>query len=73
MTTRADFLARVERHLDASGETPTAFGRRAANDPNFVFDLRDGRSVGLDMVERVLACIEESGAGKLKARKPRAA
>lgn len=36
-------LAKIERYLRRTGMSPTTFGRRAANDPRFVFDLRKGR------------------------------
>lgn len=55
-------LPRIERYLKASRTPPTRFGRNAAGDPNFVFDLRDGReprdrtmarvNAYLDVVER---------------------
>ena len=35
-------LRRIERHLRDSRTPPTLFGRRAVNDPRFVFDLRNG-------------------------------
>jgi len=36
-------LQRVERHLRLTRTPPTRFGRDALGDPNFVFNLRDGR------------------------------
>jgi hypothetical protein len=36
-------LADVERFLEASQMTATAFGHRALNDPAFVHELRRGR------------------------------
>ena len=37
--------------------TPTAFGKHAMNDPNFVHRLNDGRTPGLRTIERVHAFI----------------
>jgi hypothetical protein len=38
-----ELLRDIERFIKAQGITPTRFGREAVKDPNFVFDLRDGR------------------------------
>lgn len=57
--TREEFLATVERHLADSGEYAANFGTRAVGDPSFVFDLRKGRTVNLDIVERVSAAIAD--------------
>lgn len=46
-------LSRIEAHLEASGQTPTAFGVAALNDPNFVFDLREGRDLRRDTVKKI--------------------
>src|SRR3546814_19048121 len=45
MDQETDFLTAVEAFLERHRMEPTAFGRGAINDPNFVFDLRDGRDV----------------------------
>ena len=50
-------LAEVERALEATGLTPTEFGKHALNDGNFVFQLRQGRSCTLTTTERVYAFI----------------
>ncbi|RIJ15984.1 hypothetical protein D1227_06265 [Henriciella mobilis] len=55
-------LSRIEAHLAASGQTPTAFGVAALSDPNFVFDLRDGRDLRRDTVKRIEIYLEEQGA-----------
>lgn len=54
---------RIERHVRACRIPPSRFGRDAMGDPQFLFDLRDGRvlqqrtirklSVYLDRVERL--------------------
>ena len=54
------FLADVERALGATGLTPTELGKRAINDGNFVFQLRQGRSCTLTTTERVYAFIERT-------------
>ena len=38
------FLSEIERFLSSAGVDPTALGKQALGDPNFVFDLRKGRS-----------------------------
>lgn len=55
-----DFLDDVESYLDTSGMPPTAFGTAAVNDPRFVFDLRNGRSCSLRMVQRVYEFIQKN-------------
>ena len=45
MSDMDDLKERIESFLATSGMSPTVFGRKALNDPNFVFDLRaDKRS-----------------------------
>ncbi len=53
MSLRAEFLAEVEAFLVEADMEPSAFGRDALKDPNFVFDLRDDRSPNLRTIERV--------------------
>ncbi len=50
-------LTKVERYLKASGTPPSRFGRDAAHDPRFVFDLRRGREPRAGTAVRVLAYI----------------
>tara|TARA_Y100000310_G_C20185972_1_gene580304 strand:+ start:382 stop:570 length:189 start_codon:yes stop_codon:yes gene_type:complete len=38
------FVNEVEGYLAATKMNPTRFGREAISDPNFVFELRRGRS-----------------------------
>lgn len=47
------FRSEVERFLSDTGMTPTTLGKSALRDPNFVFDLRDGRIPNLSIVDRV--------------------
>lgn len=53
MLTPEAFLARIERYLSHSAMTPTAFGKSAVRDPNFVFDLRKGRVPNLALADQV--------------------
>lgn len=49
------FRVKVEEYLATAGISPTAFGRRFAGDPLFVFQLREGREPREATRERVLA------------------
>lgn len=48
-----EFLGEVENYLSHSDLTPSAFGLKAAGDPNFVFDLRSGREPRRSTREKV--------------------
>lgn len=39
---KSDFLNLVEEFLQRSGLSPTTFGKKAKEDPKFVFNLRGG-------------------------------
>lgn len=68
MFTQADFLARVEAYIAHRQDlTATALGREAVKDPNFVFDLRRGRSPSLAIVERVLRFMDQHPAADANA------
>ena len=56
---------RIERVLRRTGMRPTRFGREAVGDPNFVFDLREGREPRARTLARVIRYIEslERGLG----------
>jgi hypothetical protein len=47
-------LERIERHMQAKKMAPTRFGRDAVGDPQFVFQLRQGREPRARTVQRVL-------------------
>ncbi len=47
------FLSEIERFLASSGLEPTALGKQALGDPNFVFDLRKGRSPSSRTMDKV--------------------
>lgn len=63
------FLSDVEDFLEKSGMTPSAFGADAVNDPNFVTDLREGRSCSLRTVSRVRSFIDKNLPPPTKKRK----
>jgi hypothetical protein len=58
-------LTTVERHLRRVSVAPSRFGRDAAGDPRFVFDLRRGREPRPATEARVRAFMsaKEQGAG----------
>lgn len=53
------FRARVEAFISDRGWTPTRFGREAARDPLFVFQLRDGREPRSATRQRVSDFMDE--------------
>lgn len=64
--TRAGFLAIIERHIERTGESATAFGRRVLNDPDFVHGVRRGGKVFLDTAERVMRTIPKRHGGLME-------
>jgi hypothetical protein len=51
----------VEDHLAATGTAPATFGRKALNDPRFVFDLRlRQKDFFTGTIDRVYAYIKEN-------------
>lgn len=52
MTIQDEFLAEVDRFLEATGMAETTFGRRAVNDGKFIGRLRRGKTVTLSVLER---------------------
>jgi hypothetical protein len=54
----ARFCGQVEEFLAATGMRPTTFGRSALGDPNFIFDLRKGRSPSAQVMDRVAVWIQ---------------
>lgn len=67
-------LTIVERHLRKNGMPPSRFGREAAGDPRFVFDLRRGREPRPETDARVrrFIAVQMAGQGATtdSARKP---
>ncbi len=52
MSSDSPFLETVEAFLKNTGMSPTAFGKSAIGDPNFVLDLRRGREPRSRLVQR---------------------
>lgn len=59
MLTTDAFREHVETFLKSAGISASRFGKEAVGDPNFVSDLREGRSPSLTLVNRVLAFIAD--------------
>nr|WP_249403448.1 hypothetical protein [Sphingomonas sp. CFBP 8765] len=53
-------LRRIEQYLKECRMPPARFGRLAVGDPNFVFDLRDGREPRERTVLRVCAYLDQA-------------
>ena len=47
------FLSEIERFLSSAGVDASALGKQALGDPNFVFDLRKGRSPSTRTIDKV--------------------
>lgn len=56
------FRARVEAFISERGWTATRFGRMAARDPLFVFQLREGREPRSATRLKVVAFMDAEGA-----------
>ena len=54
---------------DTAGLDPTAFGKQALGDPNFVFDLRKGRSPSTRTIDKVRGWIAQQTAPAAAAAK----
>ena len=62
MMTHEAFLSDIEAFLASSGMGAARFGKEAIGDPNFVRNLREGRSPSLKTAERVMGFISSSSA-----------
>jgi len=51
-------LAEIDQFLERTGTAPTAFGKAALSDPNFVWNLRAGREPRFSTAKRVMDFIE---------------
>lgn len=56
-------LRMIEHYLRRTPMTPTRFGREAAGDPRFVFDLRRGREPRAKTEAKVRRYIDELSRG----------
>ena len=59
---------RIELYLIRARISATRFGRETMNDPNFVRNVREGRKVRAETVERVNAWIDRAYAQARKRR-----
>ncbi|GAA4818202.1 hypothetical protein GCM10023232_13490 [Sphingosinicella ginsenosidimutans] len=59
-----NLLWRIERYLNATATPPARFGRDAAHDPRFVFDLRNGRTPRPETEARIAAWLDAREAGR---------
>lgn len=62
MTEIERFKTEVESFITARGISPTQFGRLYANDPLFVFQLRDGREPRTETRSKVLLAMQSEPA-----------
>ena len=53
MSELKNFQAEIERFIVDYDMPPTVFGQKSMGDPNFVFELREGRDVRFSTVEKV--------------------
>lgn len=53
MNAQQSFLAEVDAFLKRHEMSDSRFGKEALKDPNFVLELRGGRSPGINTVEEV--------------------
>jgi sulfate adenylyltransferase subunit 2 len=53
------FLKEIDTYLARSGLDPSSFGKDALGDPNFVFDLRKGRSPSTRTMDKVRAAMRD--------------
>ncbi len=60
MLTTETFIDSVNAYLRATGMSPKAFGTAVVKDPNFVRELRAGRSVGLKLIEKVQQFMQDN-------------
>ena len=56
------FLAEIENFLSSAGVDPSVLGKQALGDPNFVFDLRKGRSPSTRTIDKVRSWIAQQAA-----------
>lgn len=51
--TAKKLIEEIEAFCRKTGVSETAFGRNAINDPNLLRDLRNGRSIGMSLLDRI--------------------
>ena len=62
------FLSEIERYLSSAGVDPSALGKQALGDPNFVFDLRKGRSPSTRTIDKVRGWIAQQASPDMAPR-----
>jgi sulfate adenylyltransferase subunit 2 len=62
------FLSEIERYLASAGVDPSALGKQALGDPNFVFDLRKGRSPSTRTIDKVRGWIAQQASPDMAPR-----
>ena len=55
----SDLISAIEAFLAEAGMKASQFGKDSVGDPNFVFDVRKGRSPSIKVARRALEFIEE--------------
>jgi len=53
MLTPQELADQIDLHLQKTGKSPSAFGRKIAGDPNLVFQIRKGSDVGLRLAGKI--------------------
>ena len=66
MSLRATLYSEIDGFLQRTGMTPTAFGKDAVGDPNFVFGVRSGRQPRADTIDKVRRFIAATEASKFE-------
>ena len=66
------FLTEIERHLVQKNMDASTFGKLALGDPNFIFDLRKGRSPSTRTIDKVRAFMAAAAAEAAPAAAPEA-
>lgn len=61
------FRAEIERFIEEQGITPTAFGKKYAGDPLFVFQVRGGREPRTETRVKVLEAMRADDGAKAAA------
>jgi hypothetical protein len=59
------FKSQVEQYLQANGMRPTRFGKLFANDPQFVFQLREGREPRSATRHKILEAMSSSAGAEI--------
>jgi len=70
MQTSLEFLTEIEKFLEKHDISPTMFGKTLMGDPNFVFDLREGRILHMDTAAKIHRIINSPQSPNLFHRRP---